>query len=48
MQYDSLSNILDLVADAKRRLSMNDWDELRDVLDEISSLVSEYANVLKE
>lgn len=43
VQYDSMSNLLSLVKDAKQRMLDNDWDEVRDVLDEIDELVSGYA-----
>lgn len=48
MQYDSLRNLLELVDDAKRRISSNDWDELRDVLGEIEGLILGYAKALED
>ena len=46
VQYDSMNNLLNLVRDAKQRVLNNDWDEVRDVLDEIDELVSGYAKAL--
>lgn len=45
IQYDSMHNLLNLVRDAKQKMSLNDWDEVRDVLDEVESLLSGYAEV---
>lgn len=46
VQYDSMNNLLNLVRDAKQRMLDNDWDEVRDVLEEIDELVSGYAKAL--
>jgi hypothetical protein len=46
VQFDSMNNLLNLVRDAKQRMLDNDWDEVRDVLDEIDELVSGYAKAL--
>lgn len=43
VQCDSMNNLLNLVRDAKQRMLDNDWDEVRDVLDELDELVSAYA-----
>lgn len=42
IQYDSMYNLLTLTLDAKQKLSSNDWDEVREVLDEIEGLLSGY------
>ena len=47
IQYDSLRNLLELVDDAKKRISANDLDELRDVLGEIEGLILGYTKVLE-
>ncbi len=46
IQYDSMYNLLNLVKDAKQKMLSNDWDEARDILDEIEGLLSGYTQVL--
>jgi hypothetical protein len=47
VQYDSMHNLLNLVRDAKLQMLKNDWDEVRDILDEIDGLISGYAKALE-
>jgi hypothetical protein len=48
VQYDNMHNLLNLVRDAKLQMLKNDWDEVRDILDEIDDLVSGYAKALEK
>jgi hypothetical protein len=46
IQGDSMTNLLNLVGDAKARMAIGDADELRDLLDEIDGILSGYVAAL--
>ena len=46
VQRDSMLNLLALVSDAKSKLLANDWDEVRDLVDELEEQIKSYADAM--
>jgi hypothetical protein len=48
IQYDSMHNLLGLVKEARDKMSANDWDEVRDLLNEIEQLIESYVEAFRK
>ena len=46
IQFDSLSNLVGLIRCAKENIALNDWGEVRDVLDELEGLLTGYLEAI--